>query len=222
MHAFIIDGGTGESRAEFIQGKLDSATELIHVAAEKTSITIKQIQDLRTPLSISTRLPRLVWIEAANFMTTPAQNALLKLLEEPPVHTTFYLTCQSASMLLPTIRSRCQSHNLPRRQAGLPNTPNLANSANLSDLKNLMSLSAGDRLASISKMDRAEATGYLAGVEIALRAKLASPLPNKSLVTLAKIAKLAQIAHLQLSENCSVGLVLQTFYLKLPHTHPVK
>ena len=214
MHAFIIDGGTGESRAELITGKLDSHSELIHVVTEKTSITIKQIQDLRTPLSISTRLPRLVWLEEANLMTTPAQNALLKLLEEPPENTSFYLTCQSASMLLPTVRSRCQIITLTLHSP--------LYTSHLSELKELMSLTAGDRLGKLGKMDRAQATSYLTDIESALRDKLSSSLPDKSLMTLARIAKLAQIAHRQLSENCSVSLVLQTFYLKLPHTHPVK
>ena len=39
----------------------------------------------------------------------PAQNKLLKLIEEPPAHGVFILVCQSAEQLLPTIRSRVQS-----------------------------------------------------------------------------------------------------------------
>ena len=39
----------------------------------------------------------------------PAQNKLLKLIEEPPAHGVFLLLCRSAEQLLPTIRSRVQS-----------------------------------------------------------------------------------------------------------------
>ena len=39
----------------------------------------------------------------------PAQNKLLKLIEEPPAHGVFLLVCPSAELLLPTIRSRVQS-----------------------------------------------------------------------------------------------------------------
>ena len=39
----------------------------------------------------------------------PAQNKLLKLIEEPPAHGVFVLVCRSAGQLLPTIRSRVQS-----------------------------------------------------------------------------------------------------------------
>ena len=44
----------------------------------------------------------------ADSMSAQAQNALLKLLEEPPAQTVFLLTCQSASSLLPTVLSRAQ------------------------------------------------------------------------------------------------------------------
>lgn len=39
-------------------------------------------------------------------MTEQAQNALLKLLEEPPAHVHFLLTCENRSQLLETVRSR--------------------------------------------------------------------------------------------------------------------
>ena len=42
----------------------------------------------------------------------PAQNKLLKLIEEPPAHAVFILVCASAGLLLPTIRSRVQAFTL--------------------------------------------------------------------------------------------------------------
>ncbi|MEG0035520.1 MAG: hypothetical protein RR743_02560 [Oscillospiraceae bacterium] len=46
-------------------------------------------------------------IRDAGFMNTAAQNAALKLLEEPPAHAAFILCAESAEALLATIRSRC-------------------------------------------------------------------------------------------------------------------
>ena len=40
-------------------------------------------------------------------MTTVAQNAFLKVLEEPPQDVSFILLCQNSRRLLPTILSRC-------------------------------------------------------------------------------------------------------------------
>jgi DNA polymerase-3 subunit delta' len=46
--------------------------------------------------------------ELVDKMTEQAQNAFLKLLEEPPKHVIFILTCNSFDSLLFTVRSRCQ------------------------------------------------------------------------------------------------------------------
>lgn len=43
----------------------------------------------------------------ADRMNIPAQNALLKALEEPPGHASFLLCAAAADSLLPTVRSRC-------------------------------------------------------------------------------------------------------------------
>lgn len=45
-------------------------------------------------------------------MLEPAQNKLLKVIEEPPANTVFVLVCETAEQLLPTIRSRAQSFKL--------------------------------------------------------------------------------------------------------------
>ena len=48
----------------------------------------------------------------AESMSTEAQNALLKILEEPPAQTVFILTCSIKNRLLQTVRSRAQSVTL--------------------------------------------------------------------------------------------------------------
>lgn len=50
---------------------------------------------------------RLVLIDGADRLTMPAANALLKTLEEPPHTARLFLLAESASRVLPTIRSRC-------------------------------------------------------------------------------------------------------------------
>ena len=46
-------------------------------------------------------------IEDADMMNVQAQNAALKLLEEPPAGVMFILCAENAQLLLPTVRSRC-------------------------------------------------------------------------------------------------------------------
>lgn len=217
MHAFILTSGTKESRNQYLSALMTPQTEFIHIFAEKSTLSIKQIKDLSTPLSITPRLPRIVWIEEANLLTIPAQNALLKMLEEPPELTTFYLTCNSSSSLLPTIRSRCAHQALKRLRNASRNE--VVWETQLPLLKNIMSLSPGDRLALITKRDRSESLIWLTQIEQALRDKLHdSSLTRTGTLTLAKIARLACLTHLQLESNCSVSLTTQNFLLSLPKT----
>jgi DNA polymerase III subunit delta' len=51
-------------------------------------------------------------LENVDFMREEASNALLKVLEEPPGQTIFFLLAQTPDVLLPTIHSRCQNFPL--------------------------------------------------------------------------------------------------------------
>ncbi len=61
---------------------------------------------------------RVVVIDDAHAMNPPAQNALLKTLEEPPPSSILVLVTPAPGGLLPTIRSRCQT--LRCQPLGLP------------------------------------------------------------------------------------------------------
>lgn len=75
----------------------------------KKSISVDTVRALRTEAylkpSISSR--RVFIIDPADSMSEVSQNALLKVLEEPPAGTVFVLISSSAAELLPTVRSRC-------------------------------------------------------------------------------------------------------------------
>lgn len=73
------------------------------------SLTVDTIRQLRQEAYV---LPneapyRVIILAGAETMTPQAQNALLKILEEPPAHVLFILTCENRTQLLETIRSRC-------------------------------------------------------------------------------------------------------------------
>jgi DNA polymerase III gamma/tau subunit len=51
-------------------------------------------------------------LNAENGITTEAQNALLKVLEEPPVNTIIIMLSKTGDLILPTIISRCKVINL--------------------------------------------------------------------------------------------------------------
>lgn len=55
---------------------------------------------------------RVFILSGAQDLSVQAQNALLKILEEPPDGVQFLLTCDNAAALLPTVRSRVQLFSL--------------------------------------------------------------------------------------------------------------
>lgn len=88
--------------------------DLILVEPEKDRIRIDQIRALPYELALSPvqgrwRICVLIGFHKA---TVEAANALLKTLEEPPSRAVILLTATDASLLLPTIVSRCQVINL--------------------------------------------------------------------------------------------------------------
>lgn len=80
----------------------------------KSEIPIDDIRRLISGLRLtvpdqrSKKVNRAVFIEDAHFLSGEAQNALLKLLEEPPLATVFILSVISEDKVLPTVASRAQ------------------------------------------------------------------------------------------------------------------
>jgi len=83
--------------------------------APSKEIKIEQIRNLSDFMNISTHRQglRVVVLYPAEALNTPASNALLKTLEEPPPGTVFLLASNSLDRLLPTILSRCRKFALP-------------------------------------------------------------------------------------------------------------
>ena len=79
---------------------------------QATSISIEQIRELQHFTQLKTTgdgdIRRVIIVSEAGRLTTEAQNALLKLLEEPPADTMLLLTIENERALLPTIMSRVQ------------------------------------------------------------------------------------------------------------------
>ncbi len=80
---------------------------------QKREISVDQIrQAAADAVVLPNEAERKVYIlEEADKMNLSAQNAALKLLEEPPRHVIFLLCAENAQLLLPTVRSRCAEIN---------------------------------------------------------------------------------------------------------------
>ena len=74
------------------------------------NISVDQIRSLQSLLSVTPSMSpwRAIVIDSADDLEASAANALLKMLEEPPANTIFFLVSHAPGRLLPTIRSRCR------------------------------------------------------------------------------------------------------------------
>ena len=115
LHSILIIGNSKTSLTTLINITHDSLTpnpDLL-ILEPDPSIGIKEVRQLESFLS---RKPyqkdkKIAVIKQAQTLTLPAQNALLKTLEEPPANSLIALLTSSPNKLLPTIISRCQLIN---------------------------------------------------------------------------------------------------------------
>jgi len=113
-HAFAVIGGS--HRAKEILGTLSHKFAISPKGNpdffERSYITftiddareIKSLHEMR-PVHVSGKK---IFILSMNGITVEAQNALLKLLEEPSLYAHFFIVIPSTHLLLPTIKSRVQ------------------------------------------------------------------------------------------------------------------
>jgi DNA polymerase-3 subunit delta' len=80
------------------------------VVPEKGVIPIDRVRDLCGRLALAPFEARyqVAILRDAHLLNPPAQNALLKTLEEPPGSAVLVLVSAAPHLLLPTVRSRCQ------------------------------------------------------------------------------------------------------------------
>ena len=78
--------------------------------ALRRNISVDQVRGLGSLLDVTPSLSpwRAIVIDSADDLETGAANALLKMLEEPPANSVFFLVAHAPGRLLPTIRSRCR------------------------------------------------------------------------------------------------------------------
>jgi len=123
-HALLIEGPSGAGKstlAAYIATQLlDIEPEALNhypffqlVTTTEKTISIDVIRDVQRFMRLKTlgterAIRRILIVQDAQYLTVEAQNAFLKLLEEPPADTIIIMTTVNQSALLPTIRSRAQ------------------------------------------------------------------------------------------------------------------
>ena len=118
-HAVLLTGPVGVGLGTLARHIAHQAGAILaDVVPESTgaalpSISVERIRELYTETRGVHSRRHVVIIDDADAMNHVAQNALLKLLEEPSRSIIFILTTHSPDKLLPTIRSRVQTFSVP-------------------------------------------------------------------------------------------------------------
>jgi len=130
-HALLLIHSSLNDQEYIIQKFLNVAqpSEVINIHNEDEDrkspvITVKQIHELRQKLSRKSQSGRLrvILIPYAEELTAESGNALLKILEEPPIGTLFLLKALSRLRVLPTIVSRCAVIKMPEDSCSSSNS----------------------------------------------------------------------------------------------------
>ncbi len=90
----------------------------IDAASNNGVDNVRQLREeaVFSPVSVKKRV---YIIDEVHMLSTPAFNALLKILEEPPEHLVFILATTELNKVPATILSRCQRHSFKRLDAGV-------------------------------------------------------------------------------------------------------
>lgn len=118
-HAILFSGPSGCGKttlARILCAKIGChANDLIEMdsASFRGIDSMREIRG-RVGLSPTNGKVRVWLLDELHQMTRDAQNAFLKLLEEPPRHVFFFLATTDPGKLLPTIRTRCTEIKLQR------------------------------------------------------------------------------------------------------------
>jgi len=246
MQSFLFIGSDEKGRLleveKFIGKKLSSLKNnpdfIVLDKGEGTSIGIAEVRSLQEYLSLKPfrETKKIALIKEAQDLTTEAQNALLKTLEEPNATTLIILTSPDTFWLYPTIVSRCQIVRLPGKSGANIEEKEFQNISEI--LEKFLAIIPAKRFKVIEEegiaKDRESATKWLDKLSLVIRQIILNsygvlnPPETGQKFEVPKILSQQPVGHylsiLQaankykkyLEANCNVKLTLEVFSIQLP------
>lgn len=148
MHSFLIVSKNRQKAldyaiAECKKNEIDKFD--VSILSFEKSVGIEDVRNLQKKVILKPfqGKEKAVILESFSGITIEAQNALLKILEEPPANTNIYITTPNKDLLLPTILSRCKIVDLKDKSSELSQEENIQY---LNILISLTSSGVGERL----------------------------------------------------------------------------
>lgn len=158
IHAHLILAPSIEA-AELAEDLLVPSIDVQHIVVSQLGI-----DDTRMLVELAAKQPiqfeHRSFVVCCSSITKEAQNALLKLFEEPPQQSIFYLIIPHESLLLPTLKSRFVRTVHPAVRAENANTAAFLNA------------SYADRIAMVTDMQKAKNADGMAALATAVGATI--------------------------------------------------
>ena len=222
MQSYLIVGGNVEAREKqalkMSREHQISGFDFINLKKEGIkSIGIEQIRGLQHQLNLKPyhSKGKLAFLSEAEKLTQPAQNAMLKLLEEPPVNTFIVLSAPNSDLLLPTIISRCQIIRLNSK-------PLKINKSIINDqlliINSILKSGVGERIKIAGEIakGRDQAIEFCQNQLILWREKTLKSLTDAKSQHRAKIIRQIQKTIIMLKANTNPKLCLESLLLQYP------
>jgi hypothetical protein len=222
MHAYLITSGSAIDRVHAIEKRLHDlrveATDVVYLTDENEHIGIDAVRAFGRQLILTPYQSPVIAgiILQAERLTVEAQNALLKVLEEPPPHVIFFVETPSSDLLLPTIVSRLThlTHETPIRVLAPDDECQKT-------IRKLLAASPGNKLAIIDDIatDRVKAKEWVQTALITCRALLLLEIQHSgdpaAIETMHRLIKGLLKSQGELELNINPKLVLDTVFLSL-------
>ena len=195
-----------------------SQSKLIKINQTESSIGIEEVRGLQEQLSFGSwggelQAVLLIRLDQASI---PAQNALLKILEEPPAQTKFFVTTTAAESVLETVRSRCEimilENDIQNNDFDIDSTISILDQITRNSMRESIELAE-------SYQSKQECINILTNILKTLHGKLQKLRSNneegENLIGLTTASKTILTAIDQLQKNVNVKLVMVECFLKL-------
>lgn len=117
MIPILLISDNKKEMADYLEKIKDKNNLFIEILPQKTEYSIDQIREIQKETKVFNPQKRIYLLENFQKSSLEAQNAFLKLLEEPPKNVQFILTVNSQYKLLPTILSRAKIISLTKNKA---------------------------------------------------------------------------------------------------------
>ncbi|HVX92781.1 MAG TPA: hypothetical protein VHA74_01570 [Candidatus Dojkabacteria bacterium] len=203
----LISELLGKKITEFDQ--LYKIPDLHIINTNDNSITIEEVKDLIKSVMFKPfeEKYQIGLIIDAQKLTTEAQNALLKNLEEQPDHTAFILTVDNEKHLLDTIASRCVKQNIKDNIYS-----ETKNEYEIDLSKDVVSLF--NDIETISALDRNEIITILENLQLKIREKLHSE-DSDTISSNTNILRQIEVAKKRIDGNGNKRLVLENMIVQI-------